>query len=65
MSDVLVQIDAQLCEDRRTVWLYGYTADDACYLQAFPPLPIEIDEENFLRDEWEDAARHGRWRPFP
>ncbi|TIL82789.1 MAG: hypothetical protein E5Y89_03625 [Mesorhizobium sp.] len=64
MSDVLVQIDVVLCEDGRSILAYGYTADDVCYLQTFPPLPIEIDEKDFLPDEWAEAARYGRWRPL-
>ncbi|MBK0327900.1 hypothetical protein I5535_11410 [Rhodobacteraceae bacterium F11138] len=46
------QADAVLAEDGRVVFIYRYRADDSGDVAAVT-MPIVIEEENFLRTEWE------------
>ncbi|QKC86396.1 hypothetical protein EB232_22225 [Mesorhizobium sp. NZP2077] len=60
-APVLDQVDVVLAEDGKSVALYGYTSDDQCFTQSFAALPMAIDEENIIDDEWRAAADPTKW----
>lgn len=52
----MIQVEAVLCEDQRSVALYHYSGDDLLCIST-QPLPMPITEEAFeeIRPEWETA----------
>lgn len=61
------EIDVLLCEPNNThIWIYGRTAEDIVCIQTFPPMPIAIEEQNLLREEWRALAisRPDKWERF-
>lgn len=58
----IIDLEAILCEDDRTILLVGYTADpDRDQVQSIE-LPIAIERRHFLAEEWHQAVRPGDWR---
>jgi hypothetical protein len=60
MTVTIAEVDAELCEDGRTILLYGYAPDETLYLATIP-LPFHVDPEGFMPDEWADV-RNVVWR---
>ncbi|TGS15903.1 hypothetical protein EN852_009730 [Mesorhizobium sp. M2E.F.Ca.ET.209.01.1.1] len=58
------QVDVCLAEDQRTVVLYAYDCHDNCFMQSFDPLPMPIEEDSLVHQEWRLAARPRAWRPL-
>lgn len=52
----MIQAEAVLCEDSRTVGIYLYSGDDLVRFTT-QPLPVPMTEEAFeeVRPEWEQA----------
>jgi hypothetical protein len=58
------QVDSVLAEDRRTVHLWGYEADETAWL-ATVYLPMPVAEEAFddCLGDWRDLRNLVWWRP--
>lgn len=50
--DDIEQIDVVLAEDCQTVLFMGYTADEDQTFVCSITLPMPVDPERFLPDEW-------------
>lgn len=58
----IVEVEAALCENGRSVLLYGHTDNPAVTFVQSVTLPIAISAAEFIADEWTRAARADRWR---
>lgn len=56
MNQAVERVDPVLAEDGRTVALYLWGAGDELIGITQIELPMPIDEESFLLDEWRAAA---------
>ncbi|MER9596089.1 hypothetical protein [Mesorhizobium sp. M0244] len=48
----IVAVEAVLCEDNRTVFFYGHTADEDQTFCASTTLPLAITPAAFLVTDW-------------
>jgi hypothetical protein len=56
---VFEQVDAELCEDGRTVMLYAHAAGETCFVATIL-LPFAVTEEAFVPEAWA-AVRNVTW----
>lgn len=58
----IIQTDAVLCEDLRTVLLYGHAKSDHETYTASFRLPMTISQAAFLPNEWLQLTAKADWR---
>jgi hypothetical protein len=62
MTEILIEgVDVDLAEDNRTVIAWGYGSGDTLFMQSIT-MPMAIDPDAFLGDDWLLAFSRDGWR---